>query len=62
MKCNETQGKWCKNKHGASKIIDTLETYQKAAISLIIRDETSVTSCLIILRREELLNLDEQNH
>jgi hypothetical protein len=27
-KCNETVGKWCKNKHGASKIIDTLETYQ----------------------------------
>jgi hypothetical protein len=23
MKCNKTQGKWCKNKHGASKIIDT---------------------------------------
>jgi hypothetical protein len=29
-KCNETIGKWCKNKHGASKIIDTLETYQRA--------------------------------
>jgi hypothetical protein len=28
MKCNETQGKWCINKHGASKIIDTFETYQ----------------------------------
>jgi hypothetical protein len=28
MKCNETLDKWCKNKHGASKIIDTLETYQ----------------------------------
>jgi hypothetical protein len=28
MKCNETQGKCCKNKHGASKIIDTFETYQ----------------------------------
>jgi hypothetical protein len=27
MKCNETQDKWCKNKHGASKIMDTLETY-----------------------------------
>jgi hypothetical protein len=27
MKCNETQGKWCRNKHGASKIIDTFETY-----------------------------------
>jgi hypothetical protein len=31
-KCNETVGKWCKNKHGASKIIDTLETYQGIAI------------------------------
>jgi hypothetical protein len=29
-KCNETVSKWCKNKHGASKIIDTFETYQKA--------------------------------
>jgi hypothetical protein len=28
MKCNETLGKWCKNKHGVSKIIDMLETYQ----------------------------------
>jgi hypothetical protein len=26
-KCNETIGKWYKNKHGASKIIDTFETY-----------------------------------
>jgi hypothetical protein len=30
-KCNETLGKWCKNKHGASKIIDTFETYQSAS-------------------------------
>jgi hypothetical protein len=29
-KCNETIGKWCKTKHGASKIIDTFETYQKS--------------------------------
>jgi hypothetical protein len=29
-KCNKTQSKWCKNKHGASKIIDTFETYQGA--------------------------------
>jgi hypothetical protein len=27
-KCNETLSKWCKNKHGASQIIDTFETYQ----------------------------------
>jgi hypothetical protein len=29
--CNETICKWCKNKHGASKIIDTFETYQTTA-------------------------------
>jgi hypothetical protein len=29
-KCNETLSKWCKNKHEASKIIDTLGTYQRA--------------------------------
>jgi hypothetical protein len=28
VKCNKTQRKWCINKHGASKIIDTFETYQ----------------------------------
>jgi hypothetical protein len=27
MKCNKTQSKWCINKHGSSKIIDTFETY-----------------------------------
>jgi hypothetical protein len=27
-KCNKTQSKWCINKHGASKIIVTFETYQ----------------------------------
>jgi hypothetical protein len=29
MKCNKTQSKLCINKHGASKIIDTFETYQE---------------------------------
>jgi hypothetical protein len=29
MKCNKTLSKWCKNKHGASKIIDTFETYHR---------------------------------
>jgi hypothetical protein len=28
MKCKKTQSKWCINKHGASKIIDTFEMYQ----------------------------------
>jgi hypothetical protein len=35
-KCNETIGKWCKNKHGASKIIDTFETYQGAKALLLL--------------------------
>jgi hypothetical protein len=35
-KGNETIGKWCKNKHGASKIIDTFETYQYFAVHPII--------------------------
>jgi hypothetical protein len=38
MKCNKTLSKWCKNKHGASKIIDTFETYQcpPSAISITV--------------------------
>jgi hypothetical protein len=32
-KCNKTQSKWCINKHGASKIIDTFETYQSIKAS-----------------------------
>jgi hypothetical protein len=35
-KCNETLSKWCKNKHGASKIIDTFETYQLCAGSTLL--------------------------
>jgi hypothetical protein len=38
MKCNKIQGKWCKNKHGASKIIDTFETYQRPPRSKEIGD------------------------
>jgi hypothetical protein len=28
-KCNKTQSKWCKNKHGASKTINMFETYHE---------------------------------
>jgi hypothetical protein len=31
-KCNKSQSKWCINKHGAAKIIDTFETYQSSAV------------------------------
>jgi hypothetical protein len=33
-KCNKTQSKWFINKHGASKIIDTFETYQTSDLCL----------------------------
>jgi hypothetical protein len=33
-KCNKTQSKWCINKHGASKIIDTFETYHPPSAPL----------------------------
>jgi hypothetical protein len=35
-KYNETLSKWCKNKHGASKIMDTLETYQVAMMTCVV--------------------------
>jgi hypothetical protein len=36
-KCNEIVGKWCINKHGASKIIDTLETYHTSAAGSVAK-------------------------
>jgi hypothetical protein len=44
-KYNETVGKWCKNKHGASKIIDTLETYQLSQKKALIVGFTCQKSC-----------------
>jgi hypothetical protein len=42
MKCNETLGKWCKNKHGASKIMDTLETYHaRTHLNEIAKSQTA---------------------
>jgi hypothetical protein len=42
-KCTETVGKWCINKHGASKIIDTLETYHAATWPMKPRSEMADT-------------------
>jgi hypothetical protein len=50
-KCNETLSKWCKNKHGASKIMDTLETYHPFRRSLDQND---------LLAWEELCNLVDE--
>jgi hypothetical protein len=34
-KCNKTQSKWCINKNGASKIIDTFDTYQCCPVHML---------------------------
>jgi hypothetical protein len=39
-KCNKTQSKWCINKHGASKIIDTFEMYQRPPPSILANPST----------------------
>jgi hypothetical protein len=46
-KCNETIGKWCKNKHGASKIIDTFETYQRANMKVEGHEKTLLDVVII---------------
>jgi hypothetical protein len=57
-KCNKTVGKWCKNKHGASKIIDTLETYQLPWSPFTSRppdketDETGDLDYVVFVRRD----------
>jgi hypothetical protein len=43
-KCNETLSKWCKNKHGALKIIDTLETYQVPNWTVKLHQHRAATS------------------
>jgi hypothetical protein len=35
-KCNKTLSKWCKNKNGSSKIIDTFGTYQGGAAAPLL--------------------------
>jgi hypothetical protein len=41
-KCNKTLNKWCKNKHGASKIMDTLETYHLVLALLLCSQSFAV--------------------
>jgi hypothetical protein len=48
-KCNETVDKWCKNKHGASKIIDTLETYQLTAFNKSVEEKLGKIDILTLV-------------
>jgi hypothetical protein len=53
MKCNETIGKWCKNNHGASKIIDTLEMYHGPFFSRILTPAASSPMIIKHVKTEE---------
>jgi hypothetical protein len=48
-KCNKTQSKWCINKHGASKIIDTFEMYQISLAPLQPDDEDPLMAAVNLL-------------
>jgi hypothetical protein len=50
-KCNKTVGKWCRNKHGAKKIIDTFETYQ---IFLLRRRRRSIKQLQNLLKQVKI--------
>jgi hypothetical protein len=54
-KCNKTQRKWCINKHGASKIIDTLETYQGVTLCAGAELDVKCVDARIRVVLEELL-------
>jgi hypothetical protein len=53
-KCNETLSKWCKNKHGASKIIDMFWMYQNIASKLSFHDLAFIAAAL---RRDRTYHL-----
>jgi hypothetical protein len=58
MKCNKTLSKWCKNKHRASKIIDTFETYQEATTIV----PPSATSIALKKRPQEETMVEKPPH
>jgi hypothetical protein len=59
-KCNETLSKWCKNKHGASKYIDTLETYHLAYMVNKTLPEDTVEAKRIIRRSKAFVVLQRK--
>jgi hypothetical protein len=44
---NKIQSKWCINKHGASKIIDTFEMYHTTP-NIVVRPTVGVNYCGIV--------------
>jgi hypothetical protein len=50
-KCNETLSKWCKNKHGASKIMDMFETYHMSKGQNLLLKKVVYVTFLFVVRR-----------
>jgi hypothetical protein len=48
LKCNKTQSKWCINKHGASKIIDTFEMYHSLVGMLFLNQLTYIVFFILL--------------
>jgi hypothetical protein len=63
-KCNKTQSKWCINKHGASKIIDTFETYQSHLQRRLVPDLENLGSaaCQILPLGRQSIAIGLQKH
>jgi hypothetical protein len=55
-KCNETLSKCCKNKHGASKIMDMLETYHRSSWILERLTDIMVDGPLLFTPKTTVLN------
>jgi hypothetical protein len=55
-KCNETLSKWCKNKHGASKIIDMFETYHASVVSSLLWKQKELQIFELISSQEDASN------
>jgi hypothetical protein len=58
-KCNKTIGKWCKNKHEASKIIDTFVTYQVDPEYHIYHADEQISLLIMLLYLPSLSTLLE---
>jgi hypothetical protein len=60
-KCNKTSGKWCKNKHGASKIIDIFWTYQASPSLTPVCPQVGKYTYTILIIYVSIMSWDHKN-
>jgi hypothetical protein len=59
-KCNKTLSKWYKNKHGASKIMDTLEMYH-TPVSRLASPASAIRKLCLVERKNPRWDLEEED-